>query len=63
MGAIPDDLPRTRQQRDAARQVITDAQAILARYLPPESGISEHEVVNQLLELLDGPHARAALRD
>ena len=44
-----------------AREVITDAQDLLATYIVPDSGISEHEVVNQLLGLLDGPKTRAAL--
>ena len=43
------------------RKVITDAQDILARYIVPDSGITEHECVNQLLGLLDGPQAREAL--
>ena len=46
---------------DKLRKVITDAQDILARYIVPDSGISEHECVNQLLGLLDGPQTREAL--
>lgn len=36
------------------------AQAILAAYLPPD-GNSDHETLNALLELFDGPESRAAL--
>lgn len=36
------------------------AQAILAAYLPPD-GSSDHETLNKLLELFDGPESRAAL--
>ena len=43
------------------RKVVTDAQDILARYIVPDSGISEHECVNQLLGLLDGPQTREAM--
>ena len=43
------------------RKVITDAQAILATYIVPDSDITEHECVNQLLGLLDGPQTREAL--
>jgi len=43
------------------RKVITDAQDILAAYIVP-SGISDHECINRLLGLLDGPQSREALR-
>jgi len=36
------------------------AQEILAAYLPPD-GSSDHETLNALLELFDGPESRAAL--
>lgn len=42
-------------------KVITDAQDILARYIVPDSGISDHECINQLLGLLDGSQTREAL--
>lgn len=40
--------------------LVTDAQAILAKYLPP-NGISKADTITALLELLDGPRARTAL--
>lgn len=42
-------------------KVITDAQDILATYIVPDSGISDHECINRLLGLLDGSQVRAAL--
>jgi len=45
----------------ACKAVIQKAQNMLTEYLPPDSGISDREVVNRLLALLDGPEARAAL--
>jgi hypothetical protein len=41
--------------------VILDAQRILATYIVPDSGISDRDAINLLLELLDGPKARAAM--
>jgi hypothetical protein len=46
---------------DKLRKVVTDAQAILAEYIVPDSGISDHECINRLLALLDGPQSREAL--
>ena len=48
---------------DAAllRQLVLDCQNDLAEYIVPDSGITEHEVVNKLLGRLDGPQSRAAL--
>lgn len=44
---------------DALNSIILQAQAILAAYLPPD-GISKHEAINYLLDILDGPEQRAA---
>lgn len=41
--------------------LVKDAQAILAAYLPPD-GITKDEAISKLLELLDGPQSRAALK-
>lgn len=41
--------------------IIKKAQEILAAYIVPDSGISDHECINQLLGLLDGPECRDAL--
>lgn len=49
-------------KRDAARKIITKAQEILAREIEPD-GISLDTAINELLGLLDGPKARAALGD
>jgi hypothetical protein len=40
-------------------EIIRDCQAILAEYLPPD-GITANDALNRLLEILDGPRARAA---
>lgn len=47
---------------DNKTEVIKKAQAILAEYIVPDSGISDHECINRLLGLLDGPEAREALK-
>lgn len=47
-------------ERDALRELVTDAQAILAAHLPPD-GANETATINALLTLLDGPRSRAAL--
>jgi hypothetical protein len=38
--------------------LVENAQHVLAEYLPPNSGISEHEAISRLLGLLDGPQQR-----
>ena len=49
-------------QVDAGMQaIILEAQEILAAYIVPDSGVSDHEVINQLLGLLDGARCRRAL--
>ncbi len=45
------------------RQLVLDCQSDLAIYLPPDSGISAHDVVSTLLGRLDGPQSRAALAE
>lgn len=35
-----------------------NAQHALAEYLPPDSGISEREVIGRLFDILDGPDQR-----
>lgn len=49
-------LLRSLFQSDA---LIREAQSILARYIVPDSGISDSDVVSQLLGLLDGPLQRS----
>lgn len=34
------------------------AQQAIVDYLPPDSGISEHEALNRLIGILDGPEQR-----
>jgi hypothetical protein len=41
--------------------LVNKATDILATYIVPDSGITEHEAVNQLLGLFDGPECRAAI--
>ena len=38
-----------------------DALAIINKYLPPDSGISEHDALSDLIGLFDGPKYRAAV--
>lgn len=45
------------------KQLVKDCQSDLAKYLVPDSGITEKEIISQLLERLDGPQAREALND
>ena len=54
-------LLATLDERERLRQLVKDCQADLARYLPPDGGASDYEVIGQLLARLDGPQARAAL--
>lgn len=53
-------LSIVRQHIDELETLVESACEILAEYLPPDSGITEHEVVNQLLGVFDGPEYRAA---
>jgi hypothetical protein len=57
-GEYTEDLPVKIQQLHG---VILEAQDILSRYIIPDSGISDTDCVNELLELLDGPKTRAAM--
>ena len=43
------------------RALVLDCQRELARYLKPDSGIGEREVIDRLFARLDGPQARGAL--
>ncbi|WP_164867054.1 hypothetical protein [Sinorhizobium meliloti] len=45
------------------KQLISDCQKDIAAYLPPDSGISEHELVKMLIARLDGRQAKQALGD
>lgn len=49
------------QKLQKCRTLIKDCQTDLAKYLVPDSGITEKEIISQLLERLDGPQAREAL--
>ncbi len=40
--------------------LVRDTQGALATYIVPDSGISDHEVIGQILGLLDGPRWREA---
>ena len=44
------------------KQLIWDCQKDIAAYLPDESGISEHELVQMLIARLDGSQAKEAAR-
>lgn len=41
-------------------EIITDCQAILARYLPPD-GTDAKSAISELLEILDGPRGLAVI--
>jgi hypothetical protein len=43
---------------DSSDALIRKAQEILAVYIVPDAGITDHDVVSQLLGLLDGPEQR-----
>ena len=45
------------------KQLIWDCQKDIAKYLPDESGITEHQLLQQLLDRLDGQQAKEALGD
>jgi hypothetical protein len=46
--------------KEKMKQLIWDCQKDIATYLPPESGISEHELLQTLIARLDGSQAREA---
>jgi len=48
---------------EEAKGIIGDCQQRLASCLPPGSGISPQQCISDLLEILDGPRARAFLKD
>jgi hypothetical protein len=41
----------------SAEEIIVRVQEILAAYSEPRNGISDRDVINRLLEVLDGPAA------
>ncbi|MQU72324.1 hypothetical protein [Sinorhizobium meliloti] len=45
------------------KQLIWDCQKDIAEYLPEESGITEHQLLQRLLTRLDGQQAKEALGD
>jgi hypothetical protein len=47
--------------KEKMKQLIWDCQKDIAAYLPPESSISEHELVKMLIARLDGRQAKEAL--
>ena len=42
-----------------AHKLVSDCQAVLAKWIVPNSGISDSQCLTQLLDLLDGPRSRA----
>ena len=54
-------LADCKQRIQDLENLIRNAQKTLSNYLPPDSGISEHECVNQMLGLFDGPECRKVL--
>ncbi|MDW9908876.1 hypothetical protein GOB14_11860 [Sinorhizobium meliloti] len=49
--------------REKMKKLIWDCQQDIAAYLPPESGISEQELLQMLIARLDGSQAKEALGD
>lgn len=49
-------------RRKSAPELIRECQAVLAEYLPPDSGITAEEALNRLLGILDGPEAQRFAR-
>ncbi|APG93114.1 hypothetical protein [Sinorhizobium americanum] len=45
------------------KKLIEDCQRDIAAFLPPESGITEHQLLQRLLTRLDGQQAKDALGD
>ena len=45
------------------RRLVEQMQDVVREYLPPDSGISEHEALNRLIGLLDGPEQRRSIRE
>jgi hypothetical protein len=56
------EIDRLRAENEALRKLVRDCQDDLARWIVPDSGITDDDVINKLLDRLDGPQARAALR-
>lgn len=56
--ATPSLPPAVQRVVEAALKLIADCQADLTRYLMPDSGVNERDVINNLLDRLDGPQWR-----
>ncbi len=54
-------LQAAEQRERGLRQLVLGCQSDLAAYIVPDSGISEHDILNTLLGRLDGSQTRAAL--
>lgn len=53
---------RRQMSKKKLQRLVKDCQQELAKYLVPNSGISDREVINALLQRLDGPQAMEALK-
>ncbi|MDK1386395.1 hypothetical protein QN224_13345 [Sinorhizobium sp. 8-89] len=49
--------------KEKMKKLIWDCQKDIAEYLPPESGITEHQLLQRLMTRLDGQQAKEALGD
>lgn len=61
LAAAEAELDAAKRALAEMRKLITDCQDDLATWIVPDSGISDHQVLNTLLGRLDGPQSRAAL--
>lgn len=42
----------------SAEELLREEQEVVRDYLPPDSGISEHDAFDELLGIIDGPDAQ-----
>lgn len=56
-------LDELREENSSLKNLVKDCQTDLAKYIVPDSGITEKEVISRLLYRLDGPQSRAALKE
>lgn len=58
-----DDVSGTTDHTALLEALVRDCQHDLAAWMPPDSGVSDRDVIRRLLMRLDGPQARKAMGD